>query len=154
IDTENEDPSPTTPQYIEHTIAGTAPGQKDVGPVWSFNWTAPPAGSGTVTFWVSGNAANNDQNNTGDFIYNTPAASPEASAVQIVYGDLTGDGKINVQDATLALQFSVGLKTPTADQLAAGDVAPVPGSGPRAGEKFGDGKINLQDATRILRRAV
>jgi hypothetical protein len=56
-------------------------------------------------------------------------------------GDLNGDDKINVQDATIALRIAVGLTTPTDDQKAAGDVNQ-------------DGKWNVQDATLILQVAV
>ena len=59
----------------------------------------------------------------------------------VVKGDLSGDGKVLVNDAVLALQFAVGLKTPTADQLAAGDLN-------------GDGKITINEVTLILQAAV
>jgi len=36
---------------------------------FTFNWTAPAAGTGNVTFYTAGNAANNDGDSTGDFIY-------------------------------------------------------------------------------------
>jgi hypothetical protein len=59
----------------------------------------------------------------------------------VVKGDLSGDGKVLVNDAVLALQFAVGLKTPTADQLAAGDLN-------------GDGKITINEVTLVLQAAV
>lgn len=56
--------------------------------VFVFNWTAPPAGTGNVTFYFAGNAADNDQSNNGDYIYSgsqvvtelacTPPATPGA----------------------------------------------------------------------------
>ncbi len=37
------------------------------GPVaWAFQWTAPPQGSGSVTFYASGVSANGDGDDTGD----------------------------------------------------------------------------------------
>jgi hypothetical protein len=57
-------------------------------------------------------------------------------------GDLTGDGKVNVADATLALQIAVGNANPTPTQSAAGDVV-----------NTGDG-IKIADATKILQVAV
>jgi subtilisin family serine protease len=60
----------------------------------------------------------------------------------LTQGDLNGDGKINVSDATLALRIAAGLVTPSAGQLKAGDVAP-------AGQP--DGRITVTDATRLLR---
>ncbi len=73
--------------YITHTNpAGTAAGQA-AGNTWAFQWTAPEADVGPVTFYAAGNAANNDQNFTGDFIYTTsttvpaPEPSPLAAAL-------------------------------------------------------------------------
>jgi len=59
----------------------------------------------------------------------------------VTLGDLNGDGKVNVQDATLSLRIAVGVITPTDAQKAAGDVNH-------------DGKWNVQDTTLILRKAV
>jgi hypothetical protein len=58
-----------------------------------------------------------------------------------VKGDVTGDNKVNVQDATLALRMAVGLVKPNATQLSTGDIN-------------GDGKITVPDVTTILRKAV
>ena len=64
-------------------------------------------------------------------------------------GDVNGDGKIDVSDAILLLQVAVGL--PTALDLAAGDVAPSPGTN---GRLYGDGRVTVADAVRILRHAL
>ena len=58
-----------------------------------------------------------------------------------VKGDINGDGKVDLKDATLSLSFAVNTKTPTDPQKAAGDVN-------------GDGKLDLKDATLILGAAV
>lgn len=73
----------------------------------------------------------------------TPSTSP-----QVVYGDLNGDKRVTAADATLALRIAVGLRTPTPEQLLAGDVAP------KQANKIGDGRISIADVTRILRTAV
>jgi hypothetical protein len=75
-------------QYISHTSNiqdagepdGTFAGTAD-GPVsWSFTWTAPAAGSDTVTFYAAGNAANNNGSaGGGDFVYTASAVSLEGS---------------------------------------------------------------------------
>jgi hypothetical protein len=150
IDSDNPRPSATSPQYLEHTEPGTAWHQKDTGPMWTFDWVAPAAGSGPVTFYAAGNAANGDNNNGGDFIYTTSKTIAEGSATPtVIFGDINGDGKVNVQDATLALRISVGLSTATDAQIKAGDVAPKKADG-----TFGDGRLNVSDATRILRFSV
>ena len=62
---------------------------------------------------------------------------PEVPA-DVQYGDATGDGKVNLQDAIMVLQAANG-KDVTIDREAA--------------DVNGDGKVNLQDAIRILKRA-
>jgi len=81
---------------------------------------------------------------TGDGVYrlDTGGVVPPPTGTK---GDLNGDGKVNVADATIGLQIAVGVINPTPDQLKAGDVAPAAAP---------DGKINVADATRILRAAV
>jgi hypothetical protein len=52
-------------KYITHTSSGTSgSGSKS----WTFNWTAPDAASGPVTFYGAFNLANGNSNATGDVI--------------------------------------------------------------------------------------
>jgi hypothetical protein len=62
------------------TFAGTAD-----GPVtWIFNWTAPAAGGGAVTFYIVGLAADNDgQDSSGDLTYTTSATYAESSTTPV-----------------------------------------------------------------------
>ncbi|MBX3276739.1 MAG: hypothetical protein KF868_01930 [Acidobacteria bacterium] len=64
--------------YIEHTLTGTAPVAAGQGS-WNFRWRAPATSTGTVTFYVAGNAANGDLTNFGDTIYTINAASQPAA---------------------------------------------------------------------------
>lgn len=64
-------------------------------------------------------------------------------------GDTTGDGQVDVADAQLALYFAIGAATPSAAELARGDVGPLVGGSPAA-----DGKIDLSDALLILEKVV
>jgi hypothetical protein len=64
-------------------------------------------------------------------------------------GDLNNDGVVDIQDALRAMQIAVGLITPTAMDLAKGDVAPLIGNKPAP-----DGKINTGDAIVILQKVV
>jgi uncharacterized protein (TIGR03437 family) len=57
-------------EYVEHTRATTYAGQAE-GAVWTIEWTPPAADAGEVVFYAAGNAANNNNLNTGDFIYTT-----------------------------------------------------------------------------------
>lgn len=71
-------PGSTSGQYVTHTPAGTAAGTSGSA-TWEVSWTAPAAGSGQVTFFAAGNAANNNNTNQGDQIYTTSLAITEAS---------------------------------------------------------------------------
>jgi hypothetical protein len=59
--------------------------------------------------------------------------------------DVNGDGKVTPSDATLALQFALGKKTPSPEERRRADV--IPKGNP-------DGKVDVRDATSILRYAV
>ena len=62
------------PGAVDGTFAGTAD-----GPVsWPFQWTAPAAGSGSVTIYVGAVAADNDQDaGSTDYEYQTSVSIPE-----------------------------------------------------------------------------
>jgi hypothetical protein len=59
-------------QYISHTSSGTSRTS------WSFNWTAPAAGTGNVGLYVSVNATNGDNNTSGDSPVTASVTVPEA----------------------------------------------------------------------------
>jgi uncharacterized protein (TIGR03437 family) len=79
--------------YAEHTATGTSRIQP-TSETYEFDWTPPSGATGNITIWVAGNAANNDQQPTGDHIYTanyvlTPAAAgngPTIDANGIVSG--------------------------------------------------------------------
>jgi len=52
-------------KYITHTAAGTS-GTGTIS--WSFNWTAPPAGTGDVTLYGAFNFTNHNNASSGDVI--------------------------------------------------------------------------------------
>src|SRR5690606_1068590 len=63
-------------KYITHTQSGTAgnSGSKS----WTFEWTAPTAGTGDVTFYGAFNIANGDNNTTGDEIWKSSLTISES----------------------------------------------------------------------------
>ncbi len=78
-------------QYVTHTSAGTRRGTSGSS-TWEVDWTGPAAG-GAVTFFVAGNAANNDGQSTGDRIYTStlqlsavPATTTTKVLPQFVFG--------------------------------------------------------------------
>jgi len=64
-------------------------------------------------------------------------------------GDVNGDGKVDIADALLAMQISVGSVTVTSVHLKNGDVAPFVGAKP-----VPDGAITVADTFMILRKVV
>ena len=60
------------------------------------------------------------------------------------------DGKVNVGDALITLRFALTLETPTQEDIAHGDVAPLDASG----QPDPDGIITVGDALVILRKAL
>ena len=60
--------------------------------------------------------------------------------VQILLGDVNGDGRVNARDARLLLRYAAGLADETELDLAAADYN-------------GDGRVNARDARAVLRAA-
>ena len=90
-------------QYVSHTSNAGDPGPEPDGtflgtlggPVaWTFNWTAPATGSGPVTWYVAGNAANGNGTNSGDYIYTSNAVSIEQAPSAV---ETTTWGKIKMK---------------------------------------------------------
>jgi hypothetical protein len=79
------------------------------------------------------------------------ASSTSAIIVQTVmlYGDLNGDGAVDIADALKTLRISAGLDVPSASDYSNGDVAPLANS-----QRYPDGKIDIDDVVAILRKAV
>jgi len=50
---------------------------------FTFDWIAPVAGTGNITFYAAGNATNSANNASGDFVYTTNQLVTEASTVAI-----------------------------------------------------------------------
>jgi hypothetical protein len=71
----------SNPDFMKHTSTGTHNGLLD-GPVsWNFDWTAPMSGN-LVTFYIAGNAANGNGNNSGDYIYtHQPAVAAATTGI-------------------------------------------------------------------------
>jgi uncharacterized protein (TIGR03437 family) len=75
-------------EYIEHTMAGAKVTAVGAGYTWTFNWTPPASASGNIILYAAGNAANGDNDFTGDHIYTTtltltPAGSGGGAAPTI-----------------------------------------------------------------------
>lgn len=65
-------------KYITHTTLGT---NGTNSRTWNFNWTAPVAGTGAFSFYGAFNAANNNNQSSGDIIYLEQLAVVEAAQI-------------------------------------------------------------------------
>jgi hypothetical protein len=54
---------------VTHTSSGISPTGNQR--IWNFDWTAPAANAGSITFYAAVNAANGNGNTSGDVIYKT-----------------------------------------------------------------------------------
>ena len=71
-------------QYASHTEAGSRKGLQH-GPVeFTVNWIAPDQALGDVLFNAAGNAANGDDNTTGDYVYTASGYSVAGDQVEIL----------------------------------------------------------------------
>jgi len=96
----------TGTKYITQTASGNSgTGTKS----WSFNWVAPVAGTGTVTFYGSLMAANNNGGTSGDLTYKVQTSVNEASPCTITAAITAPDTICTLDTATL-----VASSTPTA----------------------------------------
>ena len=88
-------------------------------------------------------------NTAADLAGNLAAgAGPSATfTVDNASGDIDGGG-LDMTDALKALRIAAGLETPTASELAHGDVAPLVN-----GTRQPDGKIDIADVIAILRKS-
>ena len=67
-------------EYLAHRSPGTWRGVAD-GPVtWRVEWQAPPTGTGPISFYAFGNAANNDGDTDGDYFYTSNRAARESTS--------------------------------------------------------------------------
>ncbi|NQU49309.1 MAG: hypothetical protein HQ519_11730 [Planctomycetes bacterium] len=64
-------------EFASHKNGGTFEGTMN-GPVsWTLDWTAPGAGAGRLALYASGNAADDQDDTGGDYIYNFALTSQE-----------------------------------------------------------------------------
>lgn len=81
-------------EYVTHNSASLQ--MSAASPVeWTFSWTSPATGEGSVGFYAAGNAANGNLLNAGDFIYTAgdTAKSMFTPVEPVTWGRLKG-GKL------------------------------------------------------------
>jgi hypothetical protein len=70
--------APNNMRWITHTLSGSSAASTPGTKTWSFDWTAPVSGTGTVTFYGAFNRANNSNSTFGDSIFTSQLVVPES----------------------------------------------------------------------------
>ena len=93
-------------QYIKHSATGTAQGTMDTHS-WEFQWTAPDADIGPITFYAAGNASNGNFNPIDDYIYTAQSEStPPIPVVAGVSLEVVGDDALSTMDAVEGVSYT------------------------------------------------
>ena len=94
-------------QYIKHTSVGTAQGTNDTHS-WEFEWTAPDADVGPITFYAAGNASNGNFNPIDDYIYTTQSEStPPIPVVAGVSLEIVGNAALSTMDIVEGVSYTL-----------------------------------------------
>ena len=94
-------------QYIKQTSNGTAQGTEDTHN-WEFQWTAPDADIGPITFYAAGNAANGDFGLAGDYIHTAQEEStPPIPVVAGVSLEVVGETALSTVDAVEGVSYTL-----------------------------------------------
>ena len=94
-------------QYIKHTSIGTAQGTTDAHS-WEFQWTAPDADIGPITFYAAGNTSNGNFNPVDDYIYTAQGEStPPIPVVAGVSLEIVGDNALSTIDAVEGVSYTL-----------------------------------------------
>jgi len=128
--------------YIEHTFAGVSPSGANQGS-WMFKWRAPSTSVGRVTFYVAGNAANGDNNLTGDFIYSLNVSTqPQVSLPPVATVSAASFNGPSLASAEIVAAFGNNLAD--GEQVAA--ALPLP-------TQLGGTQVEVKDSANIERAA-
>ena len=96
-------------EYIAHKSASSTQ-------TWNFDWKAPSSGSvGDITFYFAGNAADNNNNQTGDLIYTSTTLVEVIDNAPVVTEILTGPSDITINENANA-SFSISSENETGFQ--------------------------------------
>lgn len=92
---QNTSPPPTSRQYVYHVTGGVT--GSPTGNTWEFGFRAPPAGTGTITFYACANAGNNSRTSAGDYI----GCGTFVVTERVVPVDTDGDGLTDAEELVL-----------------------------------------------------
>ena len=104
-------------KYVTHKTAGSSgSGSK----TWSFNWVAPAAGTGDVTFYGSFNYANNNGSDSGDHIKTSTLVIPENSGTTGIAATTANENSIDVFPNPVRDRISIRYATASSGMVSIG----------------------------------
>lgn len=94
--------TPTSTTRLVNGGANITQSDADSGNTWTFTWTSPSTNEGTVSFYVSGNAANGNGSTSGDQIVTSSLSAPslgisEARLLDFKMGPNPSSDLVNIQ---------------------------------------------------------
>ena len=95
------------------------------------------------------NKVDTDADGYSDGYEVTAGSDPTDSNSTPIYGDISGDGVVNIADIALGYRIVLNLLTPTSGQLLRGDVAPLINGAPAP-----DGQFTAGDVLLIIRKSL
>ncbi len=98
---------------VTHTGNGLTPTNDSKS--WSFDWTAPAANTGSVTFYAALNAADGNMGTSGDIIYTTNSTVIEGSGVGI--NNVLKNNLVNLYPSTVEQIVNLEWNNITVEQL-------------------------------------
>lgn len=131
---------------VEFYQNGTLLSASNVAP-YRYSWNTTTVANGIYSLYARGyDASGNVRQSTNVLVAvkNSAVQSTTVSSSAHKKGDVNLDGKVDIADALTALRISVGIITPTSENILYGDVTPVNAT---------DGKITIQDVMAILSAA-
>jgi len=100
--------------YITHTVDGNVAQPIGWGQ-WSFEWTAPPAGSGDLTIYLATVAANNNGNAVGDDVYVNSLKLNEDTIPLLSIGEKNDNSSIKIGPSPFTQHLNVEVLNPDPD---------------------------------------
>lgn len=97
------------PRWVTHTQTGTSASTTPGTKTWSFNWTAPASGTGTVTFYGAFNRANNLGTPLQDSIFTSTLVVAENPTA--IWDSEPSDVSFNVYPVPARENIFIRLKT-------------------------------------------
>lgn len=96
-----------------NVVHKTGGGTSNDSHTFTFDWTAPPTGSGNVKFYAAGNAADGLTNPGGDYIFTMMQELEEESGSGVAESNFNSNLSVHPNPVGEIIQFSFSVATPS-----------------------------------------